>query len=578
MGHNEKPIDVANNKVSNSQKCVPESKGEKIDESVIEKSSTDVECRDIGNTTEKDSITNQTDKNTLIATKLDETKETTSSEKMEVCEGDQKSDINDEVGQSKISNLGSKADTSVIVETKMTTETPAKELCPNEVVNPEMNPESSNIKDPMLAAPSSDTRMEVSSVSSTSTEGSLINNASNDSSSSPMKINQVIESSERSPVSSTQDVKMDSDDIVRPDSSSEKKENKVDSSGSIEENKNEEISIMETQPSPKKIRMSAWEREKERLAGLTLEARRRTYHCSPRSIVQLSDIPTWEEQYLKEKKGLGEMLSEKDRTIFSADFPDLMDENKKEDIAKLARKVSLHRGDITKLEVGAIVNAANKSLLGGGGVDGAIHRAAGDLLLSECRTLNGCETGNSKMTSGYKLPSNNIIHTVGPMGRKPDLLESCYEKSLKLLVENGLRTIAFPCISTGIYGYPSKDAVLVALKTTRKFLQNNFEKVDRIIFTLFLQKDVDVYEKQMQLFFPVSEAQKESAKIKDDKDELAVKGGDEKTPDSTTNAPTPSESNTKNSLTNKESENQNELDVVEMDVSSKKVQEVSEDD
>ncbi|XP_045106620.1 ADP-ribose glycohydrolase MACROD1-like [Portunus trituberculatus] len=171
--------------------------------------------------------------------------------------------------------------------------------------------------------------------------------------------------------------------------------------------------------------------------------------------------------------------------------------------AELNQKISIFVGDITRLEVDAIVNAANNSLRGGGGVDGAVHRAAGKNLFDECVTLNGCETGDAKITGGYRLPARYVIHTVGPVGERPALLESCYRRSLQIAMENNLRTVAFPCISTGVYGYPGDAAVRVVLPVVRTMLEAHKEELDRVIFCLFLKPDVDLYHKYFPVFFPL---------------------------------------------------------------------------
>lgn len=167
----------------------------------------------------------------------------------------------------------------------------------------------------------------------------------------------------------------------------------------------------------------------------------------------------------------------------------------------MKERIELYKGDITKLAVDAIVNAANNSLLGGGGVDGAIHRAAGPELLEYNRKLGGCETGKAKITPGFRLPAKYIIHTVGPVWRggnndEDKLLTNCYENSLKLAVENNIKTIAFPAISTGVYGFPLERATRIAVETVKIFLKND-SSIEKVIFVCFDEKTYEVYKNSL---------------------------------------------------------------------------------
>ncbi|XP_040104214.1 ADP-ribose glycohydrolase MACROD2 isoform X1 [Oryx dammah] len=261
-------------------------------------------------------------------------------------------------------------------------------------------------------------------------------------------------------------------------------------------------------PSNKKKKV--WREEKERLLKMTIEERRKEYI---RDYVLLNTIPSWKEEMKGKSQNDEENTQEPSQGKKS-----------------LSEKVSLYRGDITLLEVDAIVNAANASLLGGGGVDGCIHRAAGPCLLAECRNLNGCETGHAKITCGYDLPAKYVIHTVGPIARghingshKEDLA-NCYKSSLKLVKENNIRSVAFPCISTGIYGFPNEPAAVIALSTIKEWLAKNQHEVDRIIFCVFLEVDFKIYKKKMGEFFPADDNnEEEDVDMKEDSEGLEPK-------------------------------------------------------
>ena len=165
-------------------------------------------------------------------------------------------------------------------------------------------------------------------------------------------------------------------------------------------------------------------------------------------------------------------------------------------------QIILFKGDITKFEVDAIVNAANKTLLGGGGVDGAIHRAAGPELLKECESLGGCETGQAKITKGYNLAAKFVIHTVGPVwyggkNKEDELLADCYRSSLRFVVEKSLKTIAFPCISTGVYRFPKEKAAKIAVREVSSFLKSN-KTIEGVTFVCFDEDNFEIYKRLLE--------------------------------------------------------------------------------
>ncbi|XP_075795218.1 ADP-ribose glycohydrolase MACROD1 isoform X2 [Pelodiscus sinensis] len=231
-----------------------------------------------------------------------------------------------------------------------------------------------------------------------------------------------------------------------------------------------------------------WKEAKTYLKGLNQKQRREHYYT--KDFITLKDIDTWK------KMAKNARLKQPEEAKFPKDN-------------QLNEKISLVRRDITKLEMDAIVNAANSSLLGGGGVDGCIHRAAGELLKEECRSLSGCETGKAKLTCGYRLPAKYVIHTVGPIAQgEPSAsqekeLENCYKNSLKVALENKLRTVAFPCLSTGVFGYPNDAAAEVVLRTLREWLEVNKEKVDRLVICVFQEKDEEIYKEKLPFYFPI---------------------------------------------------------------------------
>ncbi|KAJ6228079.1 adp-ribose glycohydrolase macrod2 [Anaeramoeba flamelloides] len=270
------------------------------------------------------------------------------------------------------------------------------------------------------------------------------------------------------------------------------------------------------------------------------EKRRKKYHCGE-DFTSVEDIDTWETFILK---NIGD-----DEVLISHDqFP--ID-------SALNKKVALWHGNMVKLEIDAVVNAARSSLLGGGGIDGAIHEAAGQKLREECSRLNCCNHGDTKITTGHLLPAKYILHSVGPIGENKKLLTKCYQSLLNLLIKCKLKTVGLCGISSGLYGYPLEKAVHVALHTTRKWLEKkkNADKVDKIVFVTYLTKEWDVYKRLMPIYFPfdpkkVKKIPKTSEKLKNTK-----------------------ENENENEKEKKENENENEKEKKEMRKKKKKKKE-----
>lgn len=233
-----------------------------------------------------------------------------------------------------------------------------------------------------------------------------------------------------------------------------------------------------------------WQEEKKRYLQMSLHDKRKEYLCGDKFVI-VDDLLPWDEYILSKKHAPKKSPMPADFSINSAKN------------LKLCKKISIFRGDITTLEVDAIVNAANKSLLGGGGVDGAIHSAAGTMLVAENKTHGGCAIGEVKVSGGYQLPARVVISTVGPQGERPELLRKCYKNSMDMLAKLNLKTIAFPSISTGIYGYPVKPAAHVSAQEVRKALEQYDDKIDRVVFCLFSEVDEDTYSQVLPTYFPL---------------------------------------------------------------------------
>lgn len=242
-------------------------------------------------------------------------------------------------------------------------------------------------------------------------------------------------------------------------------------------------------------------KKKQWVEPSSLEEKRKLYYCGDR-FVTLDMIPTFAEYAKKKNLHNGKPHHFKYRP-------------------ELNEKISIWKGDMTCLEIDAVVNAANNSLLGGGGIDGAIHSAAGSYLRDYNARLGGCETGQTKISPGFKLPAKWILSTVGPIGENEKLLRSCYQTCLNLVERYSIKSVGFCCVSTGIFGYPLKNATHVALDTVRKWLEkdDNYKKVDRIIFVVFLDKEEAMYDALVPCYFPLKPEEEEEVKQEEVKQE-----------------------------------------------------------
>lgn len=264
--------------------------------------------------------------------------------------------------------------------------------------------------------------------------------------------------------------------------------------------------------------------ERKRFLAMTTTEKRNLFYADT-DYVQLDEIARWTDFCTTNARQLKELCPLAAAAAEDGGGLAMYDRFRFEVDETLNAKVSPFVGDITTLEVDGIVNAASNSLLGGKGIDGAIHKAAGKQLVNECRALEGCKTGDAKTTAGYQLPAKYVVHTVGPRTRDAATLRSCYVSCMREMVRHGMRSIAFCCISTGVYGYPHERAVHVALRTVRRCLERmkrskKIDQVDRVLFCLFRSVDVTLYQRWMQVYFPTQVAEDEAMEaIEDDDDQ-----------------------------------------------------------